>query len=254
MISEVMLLALISIAAQNPPLVRLPEQIRISASGVSAWVAESVAVDDSGRLSASALDRHDVERLTAVANRDMNSGTRTDSADREKPCEKSTGRVLHQFGTTNSIGELTQYAHAIFAGEVSASQQGFLFGEPGTLFAVEVSASAKGEVKRGDTVYLFYPFARISTVHGVICAQPLGTTTVPHPGDGLVLFPFLPAVGDTPIYRLDPRRQLIVTRDGRTHVPENLTRELSPEATPTLIIEQVRSAILRRENGAEARQ
>src|SRR5688500_14367138 len=100
-------------------------------SGVTAWVSERLAIDDNGALSTSVLAEHDVERLNRAANRPSQAAG-------DAPCKTTVGRVLHQTGDRGSVRELTESAHAVFTGRISAQEQGFLFGQPGTLFAIDV--------------------------------------------------------------------------------------------------------------------
>jgi hypothetical protein len=226
--------------------VEIPRIIVASgASDLPGWVIETVAVDASGALSETVLREHDRQRLASAVNRRRRTETTsTEPAASDTQCETYIGRALHQPGTKGSIGELAHYAHTIFSGRIEAGAQGFFYGQPGTLFAIEITEAAKGKVRAGDVVYLFYPSARITTAGGVICAKPIGDATVPRVGDFVVAFPFLPPDRtDVQVFSLEPSEQLIVFRDGNAFVPAKLTRELSRSSTtPASVLQRVRES------------
>lgn len=244
-----------AIAADEPRHRSIPPVIESTTSEVPAWVSVSSAVDASGRMHSGLLTTYDAERLRNAAARNPRRIVSGDTLAADGECTTFIGRGLHQPGEKRTLAELTRSARAVFSGRVEGGEQGFLFGQPGTLFEITVGETAKGDEAPGSIVYLFYPFAKIATEGGLICARPIGQTVLPQTGDTIVLFPFLPPEPlSVRIYMAEPRWQLIVVRDGRTFVPENLTRELREDTGARTILQRVREGAKRPNTPAGARR
>jgi hypothetical protein len=117
--------------------------------------------------------------------------------------------VADDFLSTPSLEKLATNARSIVSGTVISIEQGFYYGRPGSLLRLE-PMYVKGAA-RGSATYLFYPLAKISTAHGLVCTHPLGDYAAPEVGDRVLVFtmdePRVTTVGT--ILSVDIRRQLI---------------------------------------------
>ncbi|HEX2060126.1 MAG TPA: hypothetical protein VHK90_05255 [Thermoanaerobaculia bacterium] len=171
------------------------------------------AIDENGALRADVLGRHTARlRRNAEANGDT--------------CKRFTGSIPDHFEPTSSLDDLSTHAATIISGHVTAAEEGFLHGKPGTLLRI-VGTHLKGKAAR--EVFLFYPHARIATADGTICAKPVVSSyTPPAPGDRLVVFsmPEVRAAGEQIILDVDIRRELLhESRGGGLQVPAALRGE-----------------------------
>jgi hypothetical protein len=117
------------------------------------------------------------------------------------------------------------------SGRVSSIQEGFLHNLPGSLLRLSGRA-IKGTAT--EEIFLFYPFARIRTADGLVCARPVGEFQPPSVGDHLIIFSMNPALvtGDRMILHVDPAREIIHQgAAGRRVVPLTFARELGSGLT-----------------------
>ena len=210
----------------------IPEIINTANGGI-AWVSSTRALDDHGALRRDVLGRY-TERLhkNAVAN--------------GAACRRFIGAHPGHFEPTSSLDALATHAATIVSGHVVAAAEGFLHGMPGTLLRI-AGTQLKGKNVR--EVYLFYPYARITTASGTICAKPVAADyTPPRPGDRLVVFsmPETHLLGNRMILHVDVRHELVhQSRDGVLRVPAALRSDAASETFEELerrITKRVRDA------------
>jgi hypothetical protein len=206
--------------------------------GRLAWVSVRHALDESGRLKTNLVDSPLLR-----ANARLNA-----AAAGAGECRAFLGTHPEHFKSTASLRDAAAGAELIVSGRVLAIEEGFLHNLPGSLLSIAGSA-IKGSAT--EEVYLFYPYARIRTVDGLVCARPVGEFQPPAAGDHLIIFSMNPALvsGFRTILQVDPTRALIhQSAAGRRFVPAAFTRELDQGLTLEEVETRVAGAA--RENAA----
>ena len=155
-------------------LARVPDVIESEIPGVApAWVAADIAVASDGNLRADLFDAGSIASIRRYLNNQAarRKAARTE-AERDE-CAVTLGRTLEQFSSTASADHLVTNSSYIIRASVAGLREGFLFGTPGTLIALDGDEWLKRE--NADVserpAYLFFPNARISTPRGTICAN-----------------------------------------------------------------------------------
>ncbi|HEY0144486.1 MAG TPA: hypothetical protein VGF48_26620 [Thermoanaerobaculia bacterium] len=208
----------------------VPDIIQSEVASTPAWVAASVALADDGTL------RGD---LFAEATR-RSIARYLKSNEGRAECATTLGRVADQAASTRSASDLITNARSLFSGTVLDAREGFLFGSPGTLVAVEVEEWVKGGVQA--PVFLFHPYARIRTPHGVICAVPVAAAPAPSNGDRVMIFAYTHPVGlGAAIFRIEAARQMVLRGRAAEHTPEAIRRELGNSREWRDLVEFVRT-------------
>jgi hypothetical protein len=138
---------------------------------------------------------------------------RAKGADVGRRCTTYFGAMVPGSAITGSAAELIEKADAIVMARVISEEPGFLIRSPGTLMRLhlDVVAKSSGQIDTSAALFLFFPSARIATVDGLVCANPVGMDVVPKIGDRVVVF----AVNRS----LDAERRLIAV-EPRTLVIE----------------------------------
>ncbi len=185
----------------------VPSLLRDAASK-PVWIAVDVAVRD-GSLDEQLLGEH-LSKLRGDAQ--MNGAE----------CRSSRTFRTDHFAERGSIRELTNSAKLVISARVTALKQGFLRGIPGML--LQLSGSFLKGPPVGD-VHLFYPYAKIDTTEGAICARPVGEFLPPQIGDRMLVFCI---VGDerldgAAILYADPTHEIVhESAGGRIRLPNAL--------------------------------
>lgn len=166
--------------------------------GQPAWVSAAEAVDVDGQLKPSLFAPYQLEARIRVAQKNSRA---VDEKRRRTMASHRNGEVVddcqifsgppasEDFKSTASLTDLANNATAIVAGTVSAIEPGFLYGMPGSLLRFTETAYLKGRPAR--ETFFFYPYSRIQTAHGVICAKPVADYAVPVVGDRFVVFTYI---------------------------------------------------------------
>jgi hypothetical protein len=141
------------------------------------------------------------------------------------------------------LDRLVARSATIIAGRVVAIKEGFLWGQPGSLMAVSGTA-LKGNVS-SDT-YLFYPFARMKTAEGTICAGQLSDR--PRLSERALIFqrgkPLLTVQGSTILF-VDVSESVVYAGQGGLRVPTSLQGRFSSEVTFDAILDETQRSVTR---------
>jgi hypothetical protein len=180
-------------------------------NGRPAWISATDAVNAEGHLRASAFETHDYEAHVRRAQKNRDG------------CQVYTGVTPDHFLPAGSLTDLTTNAKAIVVGTVAAMAQGFHYGLPGSLLRLSDVSYLKGEAP--SETFFFYPYARIETADGFVCARPHATLTEPRIGDRFIVFVF----HDSPVFEgrqivfANMRREVIHESGKRIEAPQSLT-------------------------------
>lgn len=160
------------------------------------WVSATRAITKHGDLHPALFDENVIRRLNdaAALNERMKAA---ETAEPVADCHVFTGgKVADHHRPNQSLDDLVAHAEAILHGKVARSEEGFLFGQPGSLLLLEDVTWLRSfdPVLAEGPLLVFYPRATILTRHGFLCAKPLGNVTAPEDGDRLLLFPMVDAV------------------------------------------------------------
>lgn len=177
------------------------------------WVSEREAFEPDGSLRKDRFPesvRNDLDRLRAL------NGT--------EDCRLFSGSEPEIFQARDTTDALLRHSRVILAGDVVASEQGFLSGMPGTLYAVKVSRRVKTLPGfNHHVVHLFVNDARIVTSTGLICARNFSEIPTPKAGDRVLFFSYFdPFDANGTLFSVDLRTQLVVESHGRIARPKSL--------------------------------
>jgi hypothetical protein len=214
----------------------IPETIT-SSDGRLAWVSTSHALDESGRLKTDLVDSPTL-RANAKLNR-KHRLAQTDATATPEECRTFLGTHPQHFKSTASLHDAAAGAELIVSGRVVSIDEGFLHNVPGSLLRL-TGSTIKGETT--GEIFLFYPYARIRTTDGLVCARPVGEFLPPAVGDRLIVFSMTPAlvVEGRTILSVDPPREIIHQRGvGRRLVPAAFTRELDANLTLEDVVKRI---------------
>lgn len=189
---SVLLACGMSLHGDIPALTRDPD-------GMTVWVDAEEALTHDGFLRPQLYAPYFIEKFRANARQNPKGVTRDD-------CRVYFTSTSDHFKATNTLEDLSRNATTIVSGTVVAIRQGIFGTTPGSL--LQLSA----EYLKGDPypeTFLFYPYARIETAEGFLCAKPVGDFSVPRLGDRFLIFSM-----SSP-----------TVRDGRAFLHVNLARE-----------------------------
>lgn len=211
---------------------RVPDVIESQVAGRPAWVAADVAFGEDGRLRSDLFAEHwrrAIDRY--LADKEKRRNAATTEADRDE-CATRIGHMIEQAAPTATIDHLIQYSRAIVTGTVVEAREGFLFGSPGTLAAIDVETWLKNVDGAAQTVFLFHPSARIRTPHGTICGAPVRPAPTPSAGDRLMLFAYLKPIGEgVSIFAVEPSSQMVLRGSQVEQLPDAIRRSIGEEWT-----------------------
>lgn len=200
---------------------RVPDLIESQVPATPAWVAADVAFGADGTLRSDLFaeaTRRSVQRY--LTNKEARRQAATTAEDRDE-CAIRLGRMVAQAAPTATADDLIRYSRAIFSGTVTAIREGFLFGSPGTLVAIDVETWLKNDATERRSVFLFHPSARIRTPNGTICSAPVIDAPSPSAGDRLMVFAYLQPVGEgVAVYRVEAAKQMVLHGRNMKHTPE----------------------------------
>ncbi|HEX9982555.1 MAG TPA: hypothetical protein VGF69_04765 [Thermoanaerobaculia bacterium] len=188
-------------------------RIEAAQDGPPLWVPASIAVQPDGELSAAYFDPVRLQRLEQ--NRARNS----------EGCLSYLSSGPMSPAAIATIEDRVPAAYTIVAGEVTAAEDGFYAGMPGTLFTVQITRRLKmfGHAHDATELYVFVAGGDIATSRGHICSTAGPGAVVPRRGDRLVVFSQLPAHDvNRHLIRPDPRAGIIIERDHTLLGPANL--------------------------------
>jgi hypothetical protein len=201
---------------------RVPDVIESEVPGVPpAWVAANIALAPDGNLRSHLFLEASISTIRNYFNEKARQSTNT-TADPDE-CSVTLGQALEQFSSTATTDNLVSNSSYIISASVADLREGFLFGNPGTLIALDVADWLKHENDevRQRPAYLFFPSARITTPHGTICAKPWPHVPTPAKGDQLLVFSYLGPVGiNAAIFQIRPSKQLILDGPAAKYLPE----------------------------------
>ncbi|HEX6095583.1 MAG TPA: hypothetical protein VF432_04590 [Thermoanaerobaculia bacterium] len=214
----------------------IPETIT-SADGRLAWISTRHALDESGRLNSALVDSPAL-RANAKLRR-KHRQMQADATAAPEECRTFLGTPSEHFKSTASLQDVAAGAEVIVSGRVVSTGEGFLHNLPGSLLRL-AGSTLKGETT--GEIFLFYPYARIRTADGLVCARPVGQYLPPAVGDRLIVFSMTPAFvseGRT-ILSADPPREIIhQSATGRRLVPAAFTGELDADLTLDDVVTRV---------------
>ena len=223
---------------------RIPDVIESDVPGVApAWVAADIALAADGNLRSDLFQEATVRDIRRyLDNKEVRRQSARTEADRDE-CATTRGAHLEQFSSTASTDNLVTNSSYIINASVADLREGFLFGSPGTLIALDVAEWLKQEnvdVRRRPA-YLFFPSARISTPHGTICAKPWPPVPTPAKNDHVLLFSYLRPIGlNAAIFQVEAAKQMILTGRAATHLPEVMRRDIAPSSDFAEVVAFVR--------------
>lgn len=224
---------------------RIPDVIENERAGaVPVWVSAERAVEAEGNLRSDVIEPARVAELRRrlMEREKKPQGSKID-AEAEDPCDTTTSYIPEQFSATASTSDLVGNSQYIFSASVAAVGQGFYFGTPGSLLALDVKQRLKYEKRDAleQPVYIFFPQATIETAQGTICARPWPRMSMPAVGDQILIFAYSRPFGlNAGVFELRPDKQLLFEgRDG-AYVPEALRHNDGRASSFSAIVETIR--------------
>lgn len=204
------------------PTVTIPDTIASSVPHAKpVWVAADVAFDGTGHFRHEYFDDYVITMLDSFRASERDEERKAGTAD----CVGSLSSTGQERSVAdNTVDDLAKNSSAILRGDVVSARQGFYFGQPGTLLAIQVASSLKrmSPVSSASVVYTFVQRARIDTPLGSLCANSFdAATTIPQVGDRLLLFAVYDPVDAThAIIPADVQRTVVIERAGQLRVPK----------------------------------
>ncbi|HEX2121196.1 MAG TPA: hypothetical protein VHL59_06080 [Thermoanaerobaculia bacterium] len=185
---------------------RIPRIAHRDDGGAPLWVSASEALLPNGDLRAELFNSAYLDAIEK--NRVVNV----------EQCTRFMSRIIEGVIPVGTIEERVSASYTIVAGEVTAAEEGFYAGMPGTLFALRISSRPKilGHSPRSEFLYFFVGSARIATPYGFICstAGP-GAAVLPAIGDRMVVFAHFPAQDQSrELMYVNPRTAFVIERRG----------------------------------------
>jgi hypothetical protein len=197
------------------------------------WIPVPTAITKAGDLRRDMLSQLDLAVIDS--NRAKNS-TRCTTFIGPSPTE--------QFIDLDSLDSLVANSLTIVRGRVTASEAGFYYGHPGTMYTLQPKALLKqyGHVDGRSLLFLFIPEATIPTSQGYICARTFSDIPTPVVDDEVLAFVSLdPADANHRILEVDIQKQLVVVHGHQLFHPAAMTRDESERAYST--VDDLESAI-----------
>jgi hypothetical protein len=212
LLNALLVLLLCGLASAEPR--EIPATIPHPVAGMPpVWTAARAATDDAGLLRKDVVSR-------AVRNTLERRARQPQSIDLET-CETEIVHPVEQFGRTDTIAGLIASSRTIVHARVVASEEGFLYGIPVTLIALDVIERLKSlDDVRTDRVYWAFPHARIKTPEGLVCGGGRKDAPIPTPGNEVVLFSFLKERPQGSALRLHPHWQMVLRHTDGVYLPE----------------------------------
>jgi hypothetical protein len=166
------------------------------------WIPVPTAITKTGELRRDMLSRLD---LAVIDNNRAKNATRCTTFIGPSPTE--------QFIDLDSLDSLVANSLTIVRGRVTASETGFYYGHPGTLYTLQPKPLLKeyGHLDGRSFLFLFIPEATIPTSQGYICARTFSDIPAPVSGDEVLAFVSLdPIDASHRIIEVDAQKQLVV--------------------------------------------
>lgn len=158
---------LIALATEIPGQHAVPEIIKNErADAVPVWVSADVALTSSGDLRSDVMPTHRTNEFRRRLEQKVGKTKETEI------CDTTTSHITEIYVSTASAADLVRNSRYIFRGAVRALGEGFFFGSPGTLIAVDPEQWLKHETHEvlDRPLFFFFSRAAIATPHGTICA------------------------------------------------------------------------------------
>lgn len=193
-------------AGEPRPLSRIPKFAHSTGPGDAPplWVSSSLAIVN-GRIQPDLFDPAFLRRIERNLTRNPNSCT----------SYLSLGSLHVPEGET--IEDRVGLSYSVITGVITAAEQGFYRGTPGTAFELKVSGRPKvlGHSASAEALYIFVASADIPIATGHICSTPLPGTQIPEIGDRAVAFASMPAQDeDRQFVLVNSKGALILERRG----------------------------------------
>lgn len=229
----------------------VPDMI-LRANGDVMWVSVDRALNPDGILDERAL-RQPTETLRREArqqSREARQRTAESTAADGRPqehdktapasAEVCSGFLSLPWFTPSNPNTLFEESKVIVAGRVIGIKEGFFFNSPGSLLAI-TGKTIKGDLS-GPAYLLFYPYARIKTAEGMICAG--SALEPPRSNDRVLLFSPMEAVlahDSIPILYVDVEHNVVYQGQSRLHLPPGLP--VPESATFDLILKETQQTL-----------
>ena len=213
------------------------------ADAVPVWVSAEVAIAAEGTLRTDVIESAKAEELKRrlELRKEPRTGIEGVAAEAEE-CDTITSYSPAQYSSAGSASDLVQNSRYIFSASVANLRQGFYFGTPGTLIALDPEEWLKRETENVDErpLYVFFPQATIKTPRGTICARPWPRVPMPAIGDEVLIFAYSPPIGrDARVFELRPDKQMSFEGRSGAYVPEAL-RQVHRSSDLATIIDSIR--------------
>ncbi|MGH7928143.1 MAG: hypothetical protein ACREQV_10130 [Candidatus Binatia bacterium] len=188
------------------------------------WISAEKAIAPDGTLRSEVLGTENVAHFERHLQRQRERQSASANELDQQECAIFFGRKLEHYKDNRSTRALTQNAVGIIEGTITRIESGFLAGTPGSLLLVKVQERLKHSAAISDSeyLYIFFPYARIQTKDGLICANPVGTSMRPAVGDVVLAFPMVRALdADNRLLQIEPRRELALEKpNGKAVLPD----------------------------------
>lgn len=206
----------------------VPDLIPARAPGreAPAWISADAAVRNGG-IDPRRFSPEEAISVQQALEADLSYRLRTDNlipkdAGQGKCVLWTTTSIDWEDGLPNrSLPALLSNAKAVLLGTVIDSQQGFYFGQPGSLYEVKVDRTIKYPGPQAPrTVLVFYQFAKIPVGDAMLCAKAgRGEAEVPALGARVAVFSYRSTGDEAEVIVPDEEEFFFETQSGDLSVP-----------------------------------